>query len=44
LEFTGSLLWWLALTGIVASTAAKLAPNVLAWINRLGRNIRALPL
>jgi threonine/homoserine/homoserine lactone efflux protein len=33
--FTGSLLWWLALTGIVAGTAAKLAPNVLAWINRL---------
>jgi threonine/homoserine/homoserine lactone efflux protein len=28
-------LWWLALTGIVAGTAAKLAPNVLAWINRL---------
>jgi threonine/homoserine/homoserine lactone efflux protein len=25
----------LALTGIVAGTAAKLAPNVLAWINRL---------
>ena len=33
--FTGSLLWWLALTGIVAGTAAKLAPNVLVWINRL---------
>ena len=26
---------WLTLTGIVAGTAAKLAPNVLAWINRL---------
>ena len=25
----------MTLTGIVASTAAKLAPNVLAWINRL---------
>jgi len=25
----------LTLTGIVAGTAAKLAPNVLAWINRL---------
>jgi threonine/homoserine/homoserine lactone efflux protein len=33
--FTGSMLWWLALTSIVASSAAKLAPNVLAWINRL---------
>ena len=33
--FTGSLLWWLALTGLVAGCAAKLAPNVLAWINRL---------
>jgi threonine/homoserine/homoserine lactone efflux protein len=33
--FTGSLLWWLALTSIVAGTAAKLAPTVLAWINRL---------
>ena len=33
---TGSMLWWLALTGIVAGTAAKLAPTVLlAWINRL---------
>jgi len=29
------LLWWLALTGLVAGSAAKLAPNVLAWINRL---------
>jgi len=26
---------WLTLTGIVAGTAAKLAPNVLAWINQL---------
>lgn len=33
--FTGSMLWWLALTSLIASTAAKLAPNVLAWINRL---------
>jgi len=33
--FTGSLLWWLMLTGIVAGTAAKLAPNMLVWINRL---------
>jgi threonine/homoserine/homoserine lactone efflux protein len=33
--FTGSMLWWLALTSIVAGSAAKLAPNVLVWINRL---------
>ena len=33
--FTGSLLWWPALTGLVAGRAAKLALNVLAWINRL---------
>jgi len=33
--FIGSLLWWLALTGIVAGSAAKLAPNALVWINRL---------
>ena len=33
--FTGSLLWWLALTSVIAATAAKFAPNVLAWINRL---------
>jgi len=33
--FTGSILWWLALTSVVAGSAAKLAPNVLVWINRL---------
>jgi threonine/homoserine/homoserine lactone efflux protein len=33
--FIGSMLWWLALTSLVAGSAAKLAPHVLAWINRL---------
>ena len=33
--FTGSLPWWLVLTGSVAGTAKRFSPNVLAWINRL---------
>ena len=32
--FAGSLLWWLALTGVLAVTASKLSPAVLRWINR----------
>lgn len=33
--FTGSLLWWIALTAVVAGTASKLTPSVLRLINRL---------
>ncbi len=33
--FAGSMLWWLALTGLLAVTRAKLSPKVLTWINRL---------
>ncbi len=33
--FAGSMLWWLALTGLLAVTRARLAPPAMAWINRL---------
>jgi threonine/homoserine/homoserine lactone efflux protein len=33
--FTGSLLWWLLLTTLVARSARLIRPPVLAWINRL---------
>lgn len=33
--FTGSLLWWIVLTAIVAGTASKLTPPMLRGINRL---------
>ena len=32
--FTGSLLWWVVLTGVLAVTASKLSPSALRWINR----------
>jgi threonine/homoserine/homoserine lactone efflux protein len=33
--FAGSLLWWIALTAVVAGSAAKLSPPVRRGINRL---------
>ncbi len=33
--FAGSMLWWLALTGLLAVTRARLAPPAMTWINRL---------
>ena len=33
--FAGSLLWWIALTAVVAGTASKLTPPVLRGLNRL---------
>jgi len=32
--FTGSLLWWVMLSGVVAASRRRITPAVMVWINR----------